>query len=50
MVLVKQLVVFKSIFRAIDQIYFQGSSDWFKGFAAYDTHYLYVLWNIELKL
>ena len=33
----------------MDQTSFQGSSDWFTGFAAYDIRYLYVLWNIELK-
>ena len=48
--LVKLLVFSKYIFRAIVQIPFQGSSDWFIGFATYDTRYLYILWNIELKL
>ena len=48
--LVKLLVFSKDIFRDLVQIPFQGCSDWLIGFAAYDTRYFYMLWNIERNL
>ena len=40
----------KGIFMSVVQIYFQSTSEWFIRFTAYDTRYLYLLSNIELKL
>ena len=39
--LVKLLIFSKGIFKAIIQLYFQSSSEWFIGFTAYDTPYLH---------
>ena len=45
--LVKLLLLIKSVFKAINQIYFQ-SSQWFILFKFYDTRYRYFC-NIKLK-